>query len=124
INDLQVLQVLLREKTVPLLILPGLQDLELFFPEPDQGSVDIEHLRDLSDAVIEFIYFTLFVGHSAGLLSQMIGSPSMRSPASAGTPSAKDRCSRKRPGSPVSRSYALRSVRAGRWRSPCFPPGR
>ena len=51
------------EQAVSLLVLAGLQDVELLLPETDQRRPDVEHLRHLSHRVIDFSFLMLDFAH-------------------------------------------------------------
>ena len=64
IDQFQILDILRREQPVPLLVLVGLQDIELLLPEADQRRIDVEHLRHLAHRIIYLATFTLARRHS------------------------------------------------------------
>ena len=64
IDQFQILDILRREQPVPLLVLVGLQDIELLLPEADQRRIDVEHLRHLAHRIIYLATLTLTRRHS------------------------------------------------------------
>ena len=52
VDQVEIIDIRFGELTVPFFVFVGVDHVEFFFPEPDQGSVDTEHLGDFSDRII------------------------------------------------------------------------
>jgi len=69
VNRAHVLNIFFRELPVAFTVLLGLQNVEFGFPKANEGRGYMKHLGNLTDGIVNFLDFFLFVSHSEGASS-------------------------------------------------------